>query len=893
MKRIFTFFMVACSSAAMMAQTLSVGTTVSDVSDGNTIAYKITAVDDESMTATAELITSGTDLGSAEKTLTIPETFVYQGYTVTPNSMESDGWLDGAQYGRIVFNSSITSINYRALRYAYNLTSVDLKNVTSLGMAVFENSPLTAIDLTKVTSIGDMVGRFSAITSLHIPAATSVSSFGAFTNCPNLKTITVEEGNPYVTAVDNMLVNSDSTTLYAINWGSTDALVVPSGVTKIMHALWNGLDADVYIPAASMVKISGYSENCQTRVHVPCDLLANYQGNDKWNNVSLVGIFNGTVSIDYDTEKGNIVVLDTIDCETVLVKAEAKAGNHFVKWNDGSRALQSTISISTTPSALFLSNDKVWAETASANDEYGNVTAIAGIYDVNDPIDIEATPKTGYHFVAWNDGNTDAARKVVLTQDTILVATFDIDIPAVATITSADEDQGTVTGGGTYRKGEVIVISATAKEKYKFVTWSDGVTENPRSITLAGDTTISATFERIPYLGDIITDVYEGNTIAYRLTNVDDEHQTATAELITPGTDLGSAEKTLTIPETFVYQGYTVTPNSMESDSWLSNAQYGRIVFNSSITSINSRALRYAYNLTSVDLKNVTSLGMAVFENSPLTAIDLTKVISIGAMVGRFSAITSLHIPAATSVSSRAFTSCPKLKTITVEEGNPYVTAVDNMLVTSDGTTLYAINWGSTDSLVVPSGVTTIMNALWNGLDADVYIPAASMVEISGYSENCQTRVHVPCDLLATYQGNDKWGTISLVGELFYHVNLVAEHGTIAREAVDGECDQIKLTATADAGYKFSQWADGSTKNPRVFTITEDTEISATFVADVPSALDQVELGTIEVRDGRVYCASDFRIYDTLGRDVTRLNGHLNGVYVVKVGDKAAKIVVR
>lgn len=67
MKRIFTFFMVACSSAAMMAQTLSVGTTVSDVYDGNTIAYKITAVDDESMTATAELITSGTDLGSAEK----------------------------------------------------------------------------------------------------------------------------------------------------------------------------------------------------------------------------------------------------------------------------------------------------------------------------------------------------------------------------------------------------------------------------------------------------------------------------------------------------------------------------------------------------------------------------------------------------------------------------------------------------------------------------------------------------------------------------------------------------------------------------------------------------------------------------------------------------------
>lgn len=306
------------------------------------------------------------------------------------------------------------------------------------------------------------------------------------------------------------------------------------------------------------------------------------------------------------------------------------------------------------------------------------------------------------------------------------------------------------------------------------------------------------------------------------------------------------------------------------------------------------RALRYARNLTSVDLKNVTSLGMAVFENSPLTSIDLTKVTSIGEMVCRFSAITSLHIPAATQVSDYgAFASCPNLKTITVEAGNPYVKAVDNMLVNSDGTSLYVINWGSTDSLVVPSCVTSINQALWKGLEADVYIPAASMVSLKGYSNDCQTRVHVPCDLMAAYLADDGWSKISLVGELFYHVNLVAEHGTIAREAVDGACDQIKLTATADDGYKFEKWADGETANPRIITVTKDITITAQFVADVPSALDQVELGTIEVRDGRVYCVSDFRIYDTLGRDVTRMNGNLNGVYVVKVGDKAAKIVVR
>ena len=44
---------------------------------------------------------------------------------------------------------------------------------------------------------------------------------------------------------------------------------------------------------------------------------------------------------------------------------------------------------------------------------------------------------------------------------------------------------------------------------------------------------------------------------------------------------------------------------------------------------------------------------------------------------------------------------------------------------------------------------------------------------------------------------------------------------------------------------------------------------------------------------GRIVCAGEFRIYDLLGRDVTRLNGSLCGVYVVKVGEAAVKVVVK
>ncbi|MGM9746704.1 MAG: GLUG motif-containing protein [Paludibacteraceae bacterium] len=59
------------------------------------------------------------------------------------------------------------------------------------------------------------------------------------------------------------------------------------------------------------------------------------------------------------------------------------------------------------------------------------------------------------------------------------------------------------------------------------------------------------------------------------------------------------------------------------------------------------------------------------------------------------------------------------------------------------------------------------------------------------------------------------------------------------------------------------------------------------------TALDAVASPQIYAVDGRIVCAGECCIYDLLGRDVTRLNGSLHGVYVVKVGEAAVKVVVK
>jgi len=54
---------------------------------------------------------------------------------------------------------------------------------------------------------------------------------------------------------------------------------------------------------------------------------------------------------------------------------------------------------------------------------------------------------------------------------------------------------GSVTGSATYNKGETATITAVAIDGYKFVSWSDGNTDNPRTIVVADNIELTAIFE--------------------------------------------------------------------------------------------------------------------------------------------------------------------------------------------------------------------------------------------------------------------------------------------------------------------------------------------------------------------------------------------------------------
>ena len=62
------------------------------------------------------------------------------------------------------------------------------------------------------------------------------------------------------------------------------------------------------------------------------------------------------------------------------------------------------------------------------------------------------------------------------------------------TVTVNDATMGSATGGGTFRAGQSCTVTATPNSGYHFVSWSNGVTDNPYTFTVVANITLTATF---------------------------------------------------------------------------------------------------------------------------------------------------------------------------------------------------------------------------------------------------------------------------------------------------------------------------------------------------------------------------------------------------------------
>ena len=495
-----------------------------------------------------------------------------------PNSVTSIGnWALAYCSGltSVTIGNSVTSIGNRDLAYCSGLTSVTIPNsVTSIGRyAFYDCSGLTSVTIgNSVTSIGEAAFELcSGLTSVTIPnSVTGIGNY-AFFGCSNLTALfcnlTVAPILGY-----NVFMNTNLQSIhipcsgyesYMSRWnayselipmdpsfnrvisvsdtvlGSVSLLSLPCQDTTIMQAIANygyhftqWSDGDMNNPRTFVLTqdtsfmaefdinqytINGLSENgtlgtvtgggeylyldtvVLTAVPIDHYHFVQWQDGNTENPRSVVvtGDADYTAMFEIDVyhitvESGDLNMGyvsgggDVTYGQPVTVEATAYSGYHFSCWSNGSRYNPYTFASiqDLTLQAIFISDEApFYTITVAANNAAMGSATGSGTYDAGTVALISAVPSEGCAFLHWSDGSTEAERLVEINATATYTAFFAPEQCSVNTTTNIAA-AGTVSGNGTYNMGDTVTLTATAYDGYRFDHWSDGSTEEVRTVVI-------------------------------------------------------------------------------------------------------------------------------------------------------------------------------------------------------------------------------------------------------------------------------------------------------------------------------------------------------------------------------------------------------------------------
>ncbi len=336
-----------------------------------------------------------------------------------------------------------------------------------------------------------------------------------------------------------------------------------------------------------------------------------------------------------------------------------------------------------------------------------------------------------------------------------------------------------------------------------------------------------------------------------------------------------------------------------------------------SVTSIGEGAFSECSGLTSVIIPNsVTSIGLSAFDgtawlanqsdgviyinqllytykgempaNTSISVLDGTTQICGGAFYD-CSGLTSVTIPnSVTSIGMYAFESCSGLTSVnipnsvtSIEEGAFYQCSGLTSVTIPNSVT--SIGWGAfygcsgLTSVTIPNSVTSIGDSAFRGCSGLTSVTIGNSVTSIGYSafEGCS-------GLTSVTIGN----SVTSIG-MYAFAECTQLTNIVCYAAVPPSCDASSF-ANYNASLKVPYSSLEAYKAAAVWRLFNNISYIESTVG-----LEQIELAGLYTQAGRIVCEGEFRIYDLLGRDVTRLNGSLSGVYVVKTANAAVKVVVK
>ena len=701
----------------------------------------------------------------------------------------------------------------------YSVTAFD--DDINIHVGAFKGcSGLTSVTIpNSVTSIGNYAFyNCSSLTSVTIPNSVTWIGSYAFWFCYVLTSVTIPNS---VTSIGN----------YAFN-GCTDltSVTIPNSVTSI------GESAFHYCTNLTSVSIGSGVTSIGNYAFQSC------------HSLTSVTIPNSVTSI------GNYAFNGCTDLTTVTIGSGVTSiGNYAFQNCSG---LDTVYMMPPTPPSLGAS-----AFTGNAS---GRVFILAGCaYD--------------------NYYTTDSSNPWYYYRNDLHLPTININV----TVQSSNSNYGTAAvvlgpDNRVVRCDSTVVIQATAYTGYHFERWDNNSTNNPDTVTLPGDTTIIAIFERD----------------TYNLTvNVND---TTLGSVATPQGTSALYQDTLMVVATPIehyhvasWQGQGVIATSADKDTaWLHMLNNRTLTCN---LAIDTHTVSVATN----DIAHGMVSGGGHYVYGTPCAVTATaysgytfQTWSDGQTANPYTfavledvELTAVFVPEAYNITVSV--NDPAMGSATVN-GNTTATVTGGTEVTLTATPNpgYHFDHWSTGSTENPFSFTV-----------------TSDVSIMAYFEANPTPQYT-----ITVTANDP------------------AMGSVSGGGTYDEGSVITLTATPNSGYRFMCWNDSNTYNPRTVTVTADMSFTAYFEADGGTeGIEDIDAANIKVYadDGRIVVegiTDEVRVYDMMGRMITHSsgthasttatrrspssnleeeqNGRLlfnvptSGVYLIKVGILPAKKVV-
>ena len=429
----------------------------------------------------------------------IPAYFAYNLDSLTsvtiPNSVTSIGssaFISCSGLTSVTIGNSVTSIGEHAFRACSGLTSVTIPNsVISIGSSAFSGcSGLTSVTIgNSVTSIGSSAfSDCSGLTSVTIPnSVTSIGSY-AFYYCSGLTSVTI--GNSVTSIGEHAFKYCSGLT----------SVTIPNSVISIGSSAFSGCSGLTSVTIGNSVTSIGSSafSDCSglTSVTIP-------------NSVTSIGSYafyycSGLTSVTIGnsvTSIGNYAFSGCSGLTSVTIpNSVTSIGSRAFEYCSGLTSVTIPNSVTSIGEGAFKYCSGLTSVTiGNSVTSIGN-SAFSGCNNLRDVTSLAVTPPTlgttvfsvagilkvpcgslsAYRYSAWLDYFT--IMEEICDNMTI-------------TVTSANESMGTVSGSGEYAFGTVATITAIPNEGYRFVSWNDGNTDNPRTITVTEDATYIASFE--------------------------------------------------------------------------------------------------------------------------------------------------------------------------------------------------------------------------------------------------------------------------------------------------------------------------------------------------------------------------------------------------------------